>query len=205
VPAPVTLDGDPPANAVRVGDRVYLRPLTKDDAPVLALWTRRETETFWDAGRFVYSAPGYQHWTEDNQKADPATHVRFAVCLRENDEIIGSLGIAGIDFVHGFAESESEINRPEYRGGGYGSEAKHLLFDYAFNTLNLHSLQSNVIFPNTRSAAALRKQGYKEAGRGHWIFPSFGKFESFVCFDLLASDWRQMPRANGAAEGERAV
>jgi RimJ/RimL family protein N-acetyltransferase len=205
VPAPVTLDGDPPANAVRVGERVYLRPLTKDDAPLVARWTRQETETFWDAGRFMYSAPGFQRWTEENQKEDPATHVRFAVCLRENDELIGSLGIAGVNYVHGFAETESEINRPEYRGGGYGSEAKHLLFDYAFNTLNLHSLQSNVIFPNTRSAAALRKQGYKEAGRGHWAFSSFGKFESFVVFDLLASDWRQMPRTNGATEGKRVV
>lgn len=206
VPARVTLDGDPPANAVRVGERVYLRPLTKDDAPLVARWTRQETETFWDAGRFLYTIPGFQHWTEDQQKADPASHVRFAVCLRENDELIGSLGIADIDYIHGYAETESEINRPEYRGGGYGSEAKHLLFDYAFNTLKLHSLQSLVIFPNTRSAAALRKQGYKEAGRMHWGFSSFGRFENFVCFDLLAADWRQMPRTNGAtAEGERAV
>jgi RimJ/RimL family protein N-acetyltransferase len=206
VPAPVVLDSDPPANAVRVGERVYLRPLTKDDAAPIARWTRQETETFWDAGRFMYSAPGFKHWTEGNQKEDPAGHVRFAVCLRENDELIGSLGIADINYLHGFAETESEIYRPEYRGSGYGSEAKHLLFDYAFNTLNLHSLISNVIFPNTRSAAALRKQGYREAGRGHWIFPSFGKFENFVCFDLLAADWRAMPRANSAAaEGERAA
>lgn len=206
VAPPVALDGDPPDNAVRVGERVYLRPLTKTDAPLIARWTRQETETFWDAGRFMYSTPGFQNWTEGEQKTDPATHVRFAVCLRENDELIGSLGIAGIDYVHGYAESESEINRPEYRGGGYGSEAKHLLFDYAFNTLNLHSLQSQVIFPNTRSAAALRKQGYQEAGRMHWAFPSFGSFESFVVFDLLASDWRAIPRASGAAmESERAV
>jgi hypothetical protein len=36
----------------------------------------------------------------------------------------------------------------------------------------------------------------------HWAFPSFGTFENFVCFDLLASDWRQMPRAtfNGLDE-----
>jgi hypothetical protein len=57
-----------------------------------------------------------------------------------------------------------------------------------------------VIFPNTRSAAALRKQGYKEAGRMHWIFPSSGKFENFVGFDLLASDWRAMPRTTNDEE-----
>jgi RimJ/RimL family protein N-acetyltransferase len=206
VPSPVTLPGDPPANAVKVGERVYLRPLTKDDAPLLARWSRQDTETFWDAGRWIYHTPQLQHWTSEQQSADPVTHARFAVCLRENDELIGQLGIAGIDYIHGFAESESQIDRPEYRGGGYGTEAKHLLFDYAFNTLKLHALQSFVIFPNTRSAAALRKQGYKEAGRMHWAFNSFAKFENFVCFDLLASDWRAMPRtgSTGAPEEDAA-
>jgi RimJ/RimL family protein N-acetyltransferase len=128
--------------------------------------------------------------------------VRFAVCLRETDELIGSLGLDGVNYLHGYAETESEIFRPEYRGAGYGSEAKHLLFDVAFTTLNLHSLQSLVIFPNPRSAAALRKQGYQQSGRLHWGFASFGTFENFVCFDLLASDWLQMPRAAFAVTEE---
>ena len=43
-------------------------------------------------------------------------------------------------------------------------------------------------------AAALRKQGYREAGRDHWIAFRDGRFVSFVAFDLLASEWRAMPR-----------
>ena len=147
--------------------------------------------------------PGYASWVEGDEKEESHESVRFAVCLRETDELIGSVGICGIDQIHGYAESGSEIFRDEYRGGGYGSEAKHLLFDYAFNTLGLHSLQSFVIFPNPRSAAALRKQGYRDAGRMHWVFPSFGKFENIACFDLLAADWRAMPRT--VAQEDRAL
>jgi len=202
VPTPVVLPSDPPANAVKVGHRVYLRPVEKKDAAQIARWTRQETETFWDAGRFMYSTAGYHAFHEEQQKKDTQTSVNFAVCLRENDELLGTVGLDDVDYVHRFAETGSLINRPEYRGAGYGSEAKHLLFDYAFNTLNLHALQSFVIFPNTRSAAALRKQGYKETGRLHWDFASFGKFENFICFDLLAADWRQMPRADFAALDE---
>lgn len=204
VPAHGVLEGDPPANAVRIGQRVYLRPLTKVDNEVMALWSLRDPETFWDAGRWPASGVNWHHQEEKNQKEDPSTWVRFAVCLRENDEIIGSMGISDINYQHGFAETESAMFRPEHRGGGYGSEAKHLLFDYAFNTLNLHVLQSFVIFPNTRSAAALRKQGYREAGYAYWGFPSFGTFENFVVFDLLASDWRALPRAeHSVTEEER--
>jgi RimJ/RimL family protein N-acetyltransferase len=190
----VTIEGTLPRNAMRIGERIYLRPLQKSDAKVLVEWARRETEPFWSNGRSMPSVTSVQSWFKGLQKEEPQDWVRFAVCLRENDEIIGAVGVDGIDYQNRCAESESEIFRPDYRGGGYGSEAKHLLFDYAFNTLGLHSLQSWVFFPNTRSAAALRKQGYKDAGREHWLLMVDGGFQNFGTYDLLADDWRAMPR-----------
>jgi RimJ/RimL family protein N-acetyltransferase len=200
VQTPVIPQGDPPTNAVRIGERVYLRPLTKADYEQDAHWSLRDPETFWDAGRWPASAIAWAGIEERNQKEERPDWVRFAVCLRESDEVIGALGITDINYLHGFADTESAMFRPDYRGGGYGTEAKQLLIDYAFNTLNLHTIQSFVIFPNTRSAAALRKQGYQEAGRAHWEFSSFGTFENFVVFELLAADWRALPRV---ASGDR--
>ena len=55
-------------------------------------------------------------------------------------------------------------------------------------------VESWVLFPNTRSAAALRKQGYREAGRVNWLYPFEGGLGNFVAFDLLAEEWRAMPR-----------
>lgn len=195
VSPPVTVEGTLPPNAMRIGERVYLRPLQKSDAKQVVKWSRRETEPFWSNGRPLYTETSVQKWFEGLQKEEPQDWVRFAVCLRQNDKMIGAVGIDGIDYQNRCAESESEIFRPEYRGGGYGSEAKHLLFDYAFNTLGLHSLQSYVFFPNTRSAAALRKQGYREAGREHWLLPVSGRFQNFGTYDLLADEWRAMPPA----------
>jgi RimJ/RimL family protein N-acetyltransferase len=194
VSPPVTVEGTMPRNAMRIGERVYLRPLQKSDAKVMVEWARRETEPFWRNGRSMATVTAVQSWFESLQKEEPQDWVRFAVCLRENDEVIGAVGVDGIDYQNRCAESESEIFQPYYRGGGYGSEAKHLLFDYAFNTLGMHSLQSWVFFPNTRSAAALRKQGYKEAGREHWLLMVDGGFQNFGTYDLLAEEWRAMPR-----------
>jgi ribosomal-protein-alanine N-acetyltransferase len=195
VPAKVVLDGDPPLNAVMVGQRVYLRPFEEKDGAILARMTREEPETFFDTGRRLYSAAGISTWHDNLQKKDPPEWLRFAVCLRENDEVIGGVGIDGIHRVHGFAESESELLNAAYRGKGYGTEAKHLLLEYAFDRLGLHSLQSYVLWENTRSAAALRKQGYKEAGRINWGYAWRGRFGSIVVFDLLAAEWRALPRA----------
>lgn len=194
VPVKVTAECDPPPHAFMVGKRVYLRPLQKEDADLEARYSRQETELFWDNGRFVRSPVILRHFAEEMQKENVPSDYFFAVCRRENDEFIGSVGLIDLDLVNGFAETGSEIQRPEYRGRGYGSEAKQLLLEYSFDRLGLHMVRSFVIFPNTRSAAALRKQGYREAGRFHWAFPTAGGFGNMVVFDLLADEWRALPR-----------
>jgi len=194
VPPKVTVEGDAPKNAMLVGKRVYLRPEEKADAKEYAKWARRETETFFDIGRHLTSSVIQEHWADEHQEKDPPEWIWFSVCLRETDELIGAVGLIDVDYVSLFAETGSFFHRAEYRGAGYGSEAKQLLLEYAFEVLGLHMVQSWVYFPNTRSAAALRKQGYREAGRMHWLYSHEGTFDSFVLFDLLADEWRAMPR-----------
>jgi RimJ/RimL family protein N-acetyltransferase len=194
VPPKVTLDGDPPKNAIMVGKRVYLRPEEKADAKQVAEWARKEEETFFDVGRHLPTEVLHQNWMSSIQDEDTPDTISFSVCLRENDEVIGSVNLFGVDYVNLYAETGSWFHRPDYRGSGYGSEAKHLLLEYAFDILGLHMVESWVYFPNTRSAAALRKQGYKEAGRVTWLYPYEGNFGNMVVFDLLAEEWRAMPR-----------
>jgi RimJ/RimL family protein N-acetyltransferase len=201
VTPPVAPEGDPPANAVRVGPRVYLRPIQESDGRASAHWSTRETDTNWSNGPYAVAQGAWSTEMKKLQEETPPEWIRFAVCLRESDEVIGFVGIAEIDYTHRFAESESELIDPAYRGSGYGSEAKHLLFDYAFNTLGLHVLVSWVFYRNTRSAAALRKQGYHDAGRSSWVAFRDGAFATMGNFYLLADEWRAMPRRQpGEAE-----
>ena len=188
-----SIDGDPPANAVRIGPRVYLRPIQKSDAEIAAAASLRDPDTNWSNGPYAFSAGTFWNDVRDDQAPTPPKRVDFAVCLRESDTLIGFVGLLHIDYTHRFGETASEMIDPEYRGGGYGSEAKHLVLDYAFNTLGLHMVQSWVLFENTRSAAALRKQGYREAGRINWHYSNNGTFDNWAVFDYLADEWRAMP------------
>lgn len=194
VPPKVTLDGDPPKNAMLVGKRIYLRPEEKADAKIVAEWARKETEAFWDIGRHLPSSIIHAASGQKIQESDKPEYIFFSVCLRENDEVIGAVGLIDVDYVNLFAETGSFFHRPDYRGSGYGSEAKQLLLEYAFDFLGLHMVQSWVYYPNTRSAAALRKQGYTEAGQINWLYSHQGKLDNFVVFDFLAEEWRAMPR-----------
>jgi RimJ/RimL family protein N-acetyltransferase len=121
--------------------------------------------------------------------------------LRESGELIGDNGLHDLDWLARTAESATWIYRPEFRGSGYGTEAKHLLLEYAFERLGLNMIWSWVKMPNIRSQAALRKQGYRDAGRLHWVNLGQGGFEDAAMFDILASEWREA-RDNVAKSGE---
>ena len=180
----------PPRNAVMVGERLVLRPMEVDDAEAIARWSREETETFWDNGRPVRSPLVLAHFTREDSKSDPPADIEFAIALRDGGELIGDNGLYGIDWVHRTAETGTYIYRPQHRGGGLGTEAKHLLLAYAFDRLGLHMVRSFVWGPNTRSATALRKQGYRDAGRLRWTSLQGGEFVDDLAFDLLAGEWR---------------
>lgn len=186
----------PPKQAVMIGQRVYLRPQDKEDAKNYIAGDRKETETFYNIGRQLTTEASWKEFLGKDANEDFPQNLWFEVCLLENDESIGAVGLIDMDYVNQVAETGSHFYNAEYRGQGYGSEAKHLLLEYTFDVLGFHMVNSFVLFPNTRSAAALRKQGYKEAGRVCWKYPFEGGFGNMLTFDLLADEWRALPREN---------
>lgn len=197
VPAKGTLaTGDtPPRGAKLLGQRVFLRPFVKADADQAAIWEMRDPEADFSLGRGAESPAVFARKALEEQKqGDWPTTISYMVCLRETEEPIGWVSLEDIDWVARTAETASWLFRHDLRGGGYGSEAKHLLLEHAFDHLRLHMVHSWVLFNNTRSAAALRKQGYREAGRATWCFPYKGGLGNMVVFDLLADEWRALPR-----------
>ena len=177
-------------NPVLVSDRVYLRPLEVDDAKVLATASHYEPDTFMERGRELQSPIAWEKYIKELYEQQPTDgEVQFAVCLTENDECIGLIGLEFVDLINGVAETGSWFHNPDYRNKGYGTESKHLILEYAFHRLHLERIISVVFEPNTRSAAALAKQGYKPAGRLKYDDLKDGRYQDLLLFDLLREDW----------------
>ena len=174
-------------NPVVIGDRIYLRAFEAEDAMVLAEASHYETETFMDRGRPLVDPIETDSWIR--RLYDGPEQAKFAVCLFENDECIGLVGLEHIDLVNRVGETGTSLHNPAYRGRGYGTEAKDLILEYAFHRLYLERITSFVFEPNTRSAAALAKQGYTPAGRLKFDEMKEGRFQDFLAFDLTRDDW----------------
>lgn len=179
-----------PDNALIGSERLALRPMQAEDAEPIARMVRMEPDSSFGHSRFPVSAVALRDWFGEISKNEPASDLEVAVVLRESGELIGEVGLYDIDWLARTAESGSWIYKPEYRGSGFGTEAKHLLLEYAFDRLGLNMIWSWVKARNPRSQAALRKQGYRDAGRLNWTGFGPDGFENAHMFDLLADEWR---------------
>lgn len=176
-------------NPIMIGDRVYLRAIEEADAEVFAEYNAAETETFWDDGRYPLSPFFLGPAFAEAYGTTPPDEIEFAVCLREDDRCIGMVSISEIDWFHRTGETGSWIGPVELRGQGYGPEAKHLLLEYCFDRIHLEMLYSCVWEPNTRSAAAIRRQGYQYAGRVKRLSTKDRRPRDMLLFDLSRDEW----------------
>jgi N-acetyltransferase len=179
-----------PPNALIGSQRLALRPMQMDDAETIANLIRGEPDASFGHSRFPYSAIGLADWFGEMAEKDPAPDVELAVVLRETGTLIGETGLYCIDWIARTAESGYWLYRAADRDKGYGTEANLLLLEYAFDRLGMNMIWAWVKERNPRSQAALRKQGYRDAGRFTWSGYGPDGFENARMFDLLAPEWR---------------
>jgi diamine N-acetyltransferase len=177
-------------NPVLAGERVYLRPFEPADGDMFAEIDAIEDDLHIDDGpRSGFSTMATRKWVERFTGDALPGRIQFAVCLKENDYCIGLVGLGDLDWVHRTASTFALFRPGEYRGRGYGTESKHLVMEFAFEHLGLHSLVSWIWERNERSIAAILKQGYRPAGRLKHEAMNQGRYYDVCLFDLLREDW----------------
>lgn len=172
------------------GERLYLRPIDEEDLYSCQRWMndpeiRRTIGVVWPT-----DAEGERRWWEDQDRRPPPQSMQFTIALNETDEQIGITGFTHIDWLNRRAETSSVIGDAPNRGKGYGTEAKGLLLDYAFDTLGMHRIDSRTYSYNEASARHLLRHGFVEEGRRREGVFREGEFHDVVLFGLLASEWR---------------
>ena len=172
------------------GALVQLTALRKDDASTMAGWTN-DSEFL----RLADSRPAYPRdeaaaveRMEEQRKASDAFH--FGIRLVDTEELIGNVGIEGIEWPHGTAWISIGIGDRTRWGKGYGYEAMQLVLDYSFRELNLHRVQVTVFGYNERAVALYEKLGFRREGVWREWGQRDGMRFDMILYGLLGSEWR---------------
>jgi [ribosomal protein S5]-alanine N-acetyltransferase len=94
-----------------------------------------------------------------NQLLGNENGIRWGIEWKENQELIGTIGFKQIQQAHLRAEIGYELS-PEYWNKGIMTEAGLAVLDYAFNELNLHSIEANISPDHIASQRVLEKWGF---------------------------------------------
>lgn len=175
----------------RKGQRVILRPLERADIPTLRRWMNNPEVTQYLMRVFPIMEKEEEEWIDIKHKSQND----FALGIVETSEqkLIGSIGLHSINWVHRTATTGTVLGEKEYWGKGYGTEAKMLLLDFAFNALDLYGVLSRVLAYNERSLAYGKKCGYVEVGRfPKWIRQQNGERCDEVQLIVTQEQWRPL-------------
>lgn len=120
-------------------------------------------------------------------------NVSLGIVRKKDGKLIGTIGVHSINWQQRTATTGTLIGEKDCWGKGYGTEAKMLLLDFAFNALDLYALFSRVNSTNLRSLAYAKKSGYEEVGRlPGWIRLQNGERCDEVQLVVTQEKWKPL-------------
>lgn len=142
--------------AVFESPRLSYRGIAKEDAEMIVLW--RSNEHIY---RFFYNPQpitmeAQLDWFE-NYLGDE-TRLDFIISEKETGQKLGIVGLQNIK--HSTADISYMIGEEKAQGNGFGSEAITAISAFAFERLNIDSLNAVIHMKNIASQKAARKAGY---------------------------------------------
>ncbi len=179
-----------PAGGFLCSERLYLRPVEPEDLPCFYAWNNTPELRDLIGENMPQSRQELTDWLErSRQRTD---RVWFTVVLREGNRPIGEAGLLRWFPAWRTSDVSMILGDPTARGHGYGSEALHLLLDYAFGTLNLHRLAIGVVDFNHPALRFWEKAGFKTEGIQEQGYYCHHRYYNFIMMRLLEDEYRTL-------------
>ncbi len=171
-----------------IGERLYLRPLEKEDMIHIRQWAN-DPEVRGLTGEVLPMGPAAadEFWERVRTERD---RVWFAVVLKEGDHVIGEAGLLRMFPAWRTTDLTIILGDKEAWGKGHGTEAIRLLMDYAFGALNMHRLSLGVVGFNERALRFYEKVGFRREGVQRDGYYHGHRYHDFVMMSILEDEFR---------------
>ncbi|HYM14419.1 MAG TPA: GNAT family protein [Dehalococcoidia bacterium] len=144
------------------GDRVTLRPLEPDDAPVMWRWYQDHEFSVLDGNRYGTSLPALEAFVRS--LGSPAFGDVSLGIEEERGMLIGIVRLKRGAPEDRHADFGIAIERESW-DHGYGADATRTILRFAFDEMNLHRVSLTVRDDNARARRCYEKCGFREEGR----------------------------------------
>ena len=183
---------------ILTGRRVYLRPFSRDDLPYIQKWSN-DAEL-----RKLIGEVAPMSWAETEKWYKDLLADRdrmwFVIVLKKGDRVIGEAGLLRMFRPWRSTDMTIIIGERDAWGKRYGTEAGHLLLDYAFRRLGFHRISVGVVGFNERALRFWESLGFKKEGVERDEYHYDDEYSDGVMMSILEDEFR---KAHGAAIGRK--
>lgn len=179
------------------GDRVGLRRFQRDDLDLYRKWLddERVTEFLEMGARPARDKDVEVFWTLANESEEA---IVFAIIDRKTDRIVGHCGLYLIQWICRRAQFNIIIGEPSVWDKGLGMEAARLLLKYAFEKLNLNSVQLGVNAANRRAVRSYEKAGFVHEGSRRQFIYRNGQYYDMTMMSVLRNEYLSKAKTKAA-------
>lgn len=173
-----------------VGERIYLSPkgTSEEELQKFTEWMNDFQVTDYTLrSAYICTLPSEKEFLE--KSALNSESRTFDIIEIKENKLIGTVGLAHIDWINRTSEFGIFIGDKDYRGNGYGTEATRLILDYGFKYLNLHSVRLNLLSVNERAHKCYLKCGFKDVGKHRDAIFLNGKYYDKLTMDILDGEF----------------
>lgn len=171
--------------------RLRLRPFTAADTDaIFALQSNPRVLRYWDAPPWRERTQAERFITRCQQMAQEGSGARLAMERSADDQFIGWCVLMNWDAKYRSALLGYCLDEPAW-GQGFATEAAAALLQWAFTTLDLNRVQSEVDTRNIASGRVLEKLGFLREGTLRENCIVEGEISDSWVYGLLRRDWEQ--------------
>ena len=172
------------------GDLVYLRLLDSGDFERTWQWRNDYDMQRMTCGpiRFI-SKEMEKNWTQSSS-LDNTRNLYLAICLIENDEMIGWYSINDIDYRNRKCHCGGVvIGVKKYRDGVAYREAGQLAFSYIINELNMNRITGSCLREHLLSRAGMEAAFWKLEGIERQAIFKEGRYHDICHYAILRDEY----------------
>lgn len=153
------------------GDRIFLRPVEKEDATRLLLWENNPKHWKVSGTEVPFSMSAMLEYIDQAQNIRSHGQMRLLICSNDSSKPLGAIDLYNADFKHMRTAIGILIADEMDREQGYASEALELMEKYVRKIFAFENIYASVQADNVPSERLFVNAGYELIGkRKNWFF-----------------------------------
>ncbi|OEH85487.1 GNAT family N-acetyltransferase [Desulfuribacillus stibiiarsenatis] len=172
------------------GESINLQAIEREDLKLLMLWRnlpnfRKHFREYREINMAMQ-----ENWFTTKVLNDPNT-LMFSIRRNSDSELLGCCGLCYINWINRHADLSLYIGWEEtyIDEVGYAEESCNLLFNYAFNELNLNKIWTEIYEFDTKKIDLYQKLGFQLDGKLRQNYYYNGQWWDSLLFSVLKKDW----------------